>query len=323
MNSSYLYDPLPQIIFHDDFDQGLNGWVVLSPNLRQDVIDYYPAQKKYAHWGPPMLSSATFGYVGTHGSISGTYSLKIATRPVAGRPDEQPVPGQIGHAIKRLTFLKRQLLRCEMWYTFKAEMDRPGLGESDIRSFGFFWDIQDDEKRSFYGARYLNAAGGKMQQRWQIFKASEGTDEDWGAPGQSAPGHDVDSTDGENRVFLRRGIDPQWLGKRFADGGSEGYTDVEDGHQALCFNETPDKINWHYPALTVDLEKREYVELRSVNKSWDLRGISPKPVDGYPRINYLLNPVLFVEADTDRRVFLFVDSIVNSTGPAGSAKKGA
>ena len=128
MGSLYNYDPLSDIIFHDDFDRGLCGWVVLSPNLRQDVIDYFPSQQRYSDWGPPMLSSATFGYVGTHGSMSGTYSLKIGTRPQAGKASEQPIKGSIGHAIKRLTYLKRQLLRCEMWYTFKAEQDRPGIG---------------------------------------------------------------------------------------------------------------------------------------------------------------------------------------------------
>ncbi len=315
MSSLYRFDPLEQIMFHHDFDEGLNGWVVLTPNLRQDVVDYFPAQQRFADWGPPMLSSATFGYVGTHGSISGTYSLKIGTRPVAGKPDQQPVPGSVGHAIKRLTFLKKQLLRCEMWYTFKAEQDRPGLGENDIRAFGFFWDVQDGEKRSFYGARYLNAAGGKMQQRWQIFRASEGSDEDWGEMGESAPGEGADEDPkAAHRVYLRRGIDSQWLGKRYPDGGGDGFTDVPNGHQKLVYNETIDKINWHYFALTVDLAKREYVELRSVNKTFDLRGIQPTIVDPYPRIDYLLNPTLWIETDTNRRVFLYVDSIVNSTG---------
>ena len=89
---------------------------------------------------------------------------------------------------------------------------------------------------------------------------------------------------------------------------------MPDGHQTLCYNETADKINWHYFSLTVDLAKREYVELCSVNKVFNLRGCQPTVVDAYPRINYLLNPVFWIEADTDRRVFLFVDSVVISTG---------
>jgi hypothetical protein len=309
-----LYEPLSTIMVYDDFDKGLDGWVVLTPNLRNDAIDYFPAQQKFADWGPPMLSSATFGYVGTHGSLSGTYSMKIGTRPVAGRAEEQPVSGSIGHALKRLTFMKKQLLKVEAWYTYKAEQDRPGLGEKDIRAFGFMWDLQDDDKRYFCGVRYMNAANGKMQQRWQYLSASEGTDEEWGAMGQSAPGEDPDGTTGKNKVYLKRGIDPQWLGKRYADGSGDSFKDVPDGRQALCFNETPDKINWHYFSLTVDTAKGEYVELRSVNRVFDLRGCKPTHVDPYPRVNYLQNPVFWIEADTDRRVFLFVDSVCISTG---------
>ena len=308
------YKPLSEIIFYDDFDRGLNGWINLAPNFAQDRMEYYPALQRFSDWGPPMLSSATFGYAGTHGSMHGTYSMKIGTRPVAAKASEQPVRGSMGHAIKRLTFIERQLLKCEMWYTFRAEQDRPGIGERDVRAFGFFWDVQDTEKRSFYGARYINSADGKMQQRWQLFRAAEGAAEDWGDTGPSAPGEDPESEGGENRVFLNRGVDPQWHGKRDGKGSSDAFYDIPDSHQALCFNETADKINWHYFALTVDLDKREYVQLQSVDRIFDLRGMSPTQVDAFPRINQLLNPVVWVEADTSRRVFLYVDSIVNSTG---------
>ena len=307
MVPSHLYDPLPEIIFCDDFDTGLNGWVNLTPNFRQDAMAYYDSMHRFTDWGPPMLSSNTFAYVGTHGSLSGTYSMKIGTRPVAGRAEEQPVAGSMGHAIKRLTFTRRQLLRCEMWYTFKAEQDRPGTGEQDVRAFGFLWDIQDDEKRTFYGVRYMNAANGVLQKRWQYLSASEGTDEAWGDTRPSAFG------EGKS-VYLRRGIDPQWLGKRDAEGGGDGFRDVPGGAQRLCYNETADKTNWHYFSLTVDMADRAYVELRSVDRRFDLRGCRPTPVDAYPNINGLLNPMLWVEADTNRRAFLYVDSVVNSTG---------
>jgi hypothetical protein len=122
------------------------------------------------------------------------------------------------------------------------------------------------------------------------------------------------SEQGKNRVFLQRGVDPQWHGRRDEQGSGDAFYDIPDSHQPLCFNETPDKINWHYFALTVDLKKREYVELQSVNRIFDLRGIGPGQVDAFPRINQLLNPVVWIEADTSRRVFLYVDSIVNSMG---------
>lgn len=308
------YYPLEEILCYDDFDNGLNGWVNLTPNLQQNSFDYFPAGEKFTDWGPPMLSSATFSLVGTHGSRNGTYSMKIGSKPVAGPADEQPIKGSMGHALKRLTFMERKLLKCEMWYTFKAEQDRPGIGENDVRAFGFLWDIQDDQNRYFCGARYLNSANGKLQQRWQIVHAENLKEEDWGDMVQSAPGEDPDSSSEKNFVFLKPGVDPQWLGKRYKNGDSDSFMNVPDSYQKLCYNETADKINWHYFSLTVDLEKREYVEMQSVNRKFNLRGIKPTIVDGYPRINFLVNPILWIEADTDRRVFLYVDSVVNSMG---------
>ena len=56
-----MFNPLQEIIFCDDFDQGLNGWVCLAPNFRQDRMEYYESLMGFADWAPPMLSSATFG----------------------------------------------------------------------------------------------------------------------------------------------------------------------------------------------------------------------------------------------------------------------
>lgn len=308
MDDLYGYRPLKHILFADDFDKGLNGWINLMPNFRQDIFDYYPAQKGWTSWGPPMLSSASFGYAGTHGSLHGTYSMKIATRAIAAPAEQLPVPGSQGIAIKRLTHNENGFLKCEMYYTFTAEQNIPGIGEDAIRAIGFFWDSTDDQSRTFYGARYVNCANGKMQQHWQLFKINNQSDAPWGYVGESAPGDFA-----EQKVTLERGIDSLWLGRRFADGSTDGFYNIPDSKQKLCYNETPDKINWHYFSLTVDMDKGEYVELCSVNKRFDLRGIKATRVERYPRIDWLLNPVVFIESDTNRRVFLYVDSIVNST----------
>jgi hypothetical protein len=300
------YEPLPHILFADDFDKGYNGWITLMPNFRQDKFDYYDSFKDWTEWGPPMLSSATYGYAGTHGSLHGTYSMKLSSRPVAGRAEERPVAGSMGMAIKRLTHRTEGLLKCEMYYAFTAEQSVPGLGEDAVRAIGFFWDTCSDTSRTFYGARYINSANGKMQQHWQLFKVDPTSTKPWGFNGVSAPG------DSNEKVTLVRGIDTQWLGNRTENGGSDGYWDIPDSTQKMCYNETPDKINWQYFSLTVDMRKREYVELCSVNRKWDLRGIAATTVPRYPRIDYLINPVLFIETDTNRRVFLYVDSIVNS-----------
>jgi hypothetical protein len=310
------YNPLSRIICYDDFDHGLNGWVPLTPNLKEDEIDYFPSQRRHIDWGAPMLSSATFGYVGTHGSMSGTYSMKVPTRPVAAPSEELPVRGSLGIAIKRLTIPAREPLRIEMYFALKAEQDRPGIGEEDIRAFGFTWDIQDDERRYFCGVRYMNSANGKLQQRWQYLKASEGTDEEWGEMGESAVGSASDRTMGK-KVYIKRGLGGEHLGRRYEDGSGDGFAEIPDSYQPLCYNETIDKINWQYFSFTMDLEKREYLELRCSDKVFDLSGIQPTIVDPYPRINQLLNPLFWVETDTNRRVFLFIDSIVISCGTEG------
>jgi hypothetical protein len=307
-----MYKPLKKILLHDDFDNGLNGWCPLTPNLSGDAFEYFESQKRYKLWGGPMLSNASFQFLGTHGSMDGLYCMKLATRPVAGEPTRQPVPGSMAHAIKRMTVANQGLVKVETWYSYKPEQDRHGLGESDVRAFGFFCDIQDDKYRYFWGARYLNAAAGKMVGKWEYFRAAPGRDEDWGDMGQSAVGE----PGGSQKVYLSRGIDSQWLGKRFADGTADGYTDVPGGAQALCYNETPDKINWHYFSMSFDLRKREYVDMQSVDKKFDLKGCKPTLVPAFPRIRQLLNPVFFIETDANRRAFLFVDSVVMSMDDA-------
>lgn len=254
-----------------------------------------------------MLSSATFPYAGTHGSLHGTYSMKVASKPIAAPAEKRPVAGSLGMAIKRLTHRTEGLLKCEMWYTFTAEQSIPGIGENAIRAFGFFWDTANASSRTHFGARYLNSANGVMKQHWQLFKADESSTEPWGFEGSSAPGDSPDE-----KVTLVRGVDATWLGTRKPDGTSNGFYDIPDSTQKLCYNETPDKINWHYFALTIDLAKQEYVSLESVDRKWDLRGIKGTVVQRYPRIDWILNPVVFIETDTNRRVFLYVDSIVNS-----------
>jgi hypothetical protein len=305
------YQPLEEVVCFDDFDNGLNGWMTLTPNFRQDVFDYFPSQRRHIDWGNPMLSNATFPYAGTHGSRHGTYSMKIATRPVAARARELPVAGSLGIGMKRLTIPKRQLLRIEMYFVFKPEQDRPGMGDTDVRAFGFTWDVQDSERRYFPGFRYVNAADGKMQQRWQYLRASEGSDEDWGEMGTSAIS---DNGKGEERVFIKRGLGSEHLGRRDDHGGGDGFVDIPGGQQELCYNETPDKLNWQYLAFTIDLWQREYVELHAVDRVFDLHGLGPNLVDPYPRISQLLNPLIWIESDTNRRVFLFVDSVLISTG---------
>ncbi len=294
------FQPLPFVLAYDNFNDGMGGWLDLMPNFtkegfkaRQSIIDK-------TRWGPTMLSTATFGYMGTHGAMSGIYSLKLATRPVASRYEEPPAPGSMAHAIKRLSvFRPKGLIQMEMWYAYTPEQDRIGVGEKDVRAFGAAFDVQDESYRYFLGARFLNSVNGELKCQWQILKADEDvTDQQWAY--------------GRQGEWNKRGIDPMWYGRRYPDGRADGYQFVPGGQQRLCYNESDDKINWIYLRLTFDAARRQYVELQSGATVFDLRGIQPTLVQPYARIEGLLNPFVWIETDADRRVFLFLDSVVIS-----------
>ena len=165
------FRPLETILAYDDFDQGLNGWTELTGNYRQDTMAVVPGHEPFTDLRPPMLSSATFPIVGTHGSMSGIYSMKLATRAVAGRAEEGIRKGGFAQTLKRLTWQERGRVQFEMWFTYKPEAERPGIGEDEFRAFGVLWDLQDDEHRYFPAVRYLNAANGVVKQKWQFAQA--------------------------------------------------------------------------------------------------------------------------------------------------------
>lgn len=294
------FQPLDHIMTYDDFDNGLCGWVNLMPNYTLDNFGVRNSIIEKTQWGPMMLSSATYRFPGTHGSMNGLYSLKLATRPVASPYEQPPAPGSISHAIKRMTtYRKPGLLQFEMWYAYTTEQDRSGLSENDIRAFGICFDMQDAVARNFVGARYVNSVNGQLKKEWQIMQAADVSDKEW------AYGNEGD--------WCKRGVDPMWYGQRRPDGTADGYAFIPNSRQELCYNESDDKINWLYVRLLYDCEKRMYVELQSRDKVFDLRGQQPSNVPPYARIEGLLNPVVWIETDANRRVFLYIDSIVIST----------
>lgn len=294
-----FFDPLPRVLVADDFDDGMNGWLDLRPNFVAPGFREHSDDIDLIHWGPTMLSSATFAFGGTHGSASGTYSLKISSRAAAGAPDEPPAPGSMGLAIKRLAVppgVRR--LRVEALFAYKVEQDRPGLGVNDLRAFGMFVDLQDREHRYMPGVRYVNAVAGRPVRRWQYYSPTDVSDTEWS--------YGVDG-------WHKAGIDPQWFGRRSADGSTVATTWFEDGEQHLIYNESDDKLNWTPFSLTVDLERRCYEELRVGGRVLSFpEGAHPTWAPAYDDIEGLLNPVFFVEADTDRRVSLYLDSVVVS-----------
>jgi len=302
------FQPLNRILIHDVFNNGYNGWLNIMPNFCEAPdFDESPSILVKHQWPAVMLSTATFRYPGSHGSLSGQYSLKLSTRPVANPYSQPPAPGSMCHAIKRLSFhhLKRKYLQFEMWFAYTAEQDKvdgkgelPGLHETSVRAFGAGWDLQERGNRYFAGVRYLNAVDGELKKKWQFIYPSAKDDRDWAY-----------DTEGD---WCIKGVDPQWFAKRYPDGRHDGFLDVKEGYQPLCYNETDCKINWQYFRLLIDTEKREYIEMQCQDKTFSLEQHPIYAVKPYARIDGLMNPLVWVETDTHRRVFLFVDSIVIS-----------
>lgn len=158
------YQPLERIICYDIFNTGFNGWMTLLPNFTEyPDFDVPPTLVNKDQWPPVMLSSATYRYPGSHGAMSGTFSLKLSTRPVHSRYEDIPAPGSMGHAIKRLSFYRPEsrFLQIECWFSYTAEQDtldaegtpQPGLHEKSIRAFGMGFDIQERGERYQVGVR--------------------------------------------------------------------------------------------------------------------------------------------------------------------------
>ncbi|MDR3218312.1 MAG: hypothetical protein LBU22_04915 [Dysgonamonadaceae bacterium] len=302
------FQPLNRILIHDVFNTGFNGWMALMPNFCETPdFEEGPSIISKTQLPPVMLSTATYRYPGSHGALSGQYSLKVSTRPIANPYCQIPLAGSIGHAIRRISLhhLKRKYLQFEMWFAYTAEQDKvdgkgklPGLHETSIRAFGAGWDIQERGERYFSGVRYLNAVDGDLKQKWQFMYPSSKDDRDWAY--------------GTDDYWAVKGIDPFWFGRRYPDGRHDGFIDVPNGHQPLCYNETDCKINWQYLRLLIDTEKREYVELQCQDKTFDLERHPIFLTPPYARIDGLLNPLVWIETDTNRRVFLYIDSVVIS-----------
>ena len=294
------FQPLKRILIYDVFNTGFNGWMEIMPNFCDGPNFEESSSIVSKHqWPSMMLSTATFRYPGSHGSMSGQYSLKVSTRPVANPYCEPPAPGSMGQAIKRISFhhADRRFLQFEMWFAYTAEQDKcdgtgrlPGLHEESIRSFGAGWDLQERGQRYF--------AGGKLQKKWQIVYPSAKDDREWAY-----------DTEGD---WCVKGVDPFWFGRRYPDGRHEGFEDIPGAHQSLCYNETDCKINWQYLRVKIDTEKRAYVEMQCQDKIFDLGGHPIYTIPGYERIDNLMNPLVWVETDANRRVFLYVDSVVVS-----------
>jgi len=282
------FNPLSRILFYDDFDEGINGWCELIGNHDGDLDK---VRAVTADLRPPQLSNCTFFDIGTHGSMNGTYALKLATRPRAGH---------ISQCIKRLTFVSRGLVRFEAYFAFKAEQlfepvegwdGNVDLSELNFGDFTFSNDVCEGDQGVRYhcALRYLNTTDeGKLVQTW-MYKTSVQPSTKMVMSGMVPPNQDFHV------------VHPG------------DWQPVPDGYQPLCYNELPSKINWHYLRWDFDTRLRRNTELQVNGKTMDLRNL-PVPVYDHPYkgLNNLLNFCMDVRTHKPVRNFLYVDSVLVS-----------
>lgn len=275
------FDPLSRVIVYDDFDRGLQGWTSLIGNYEGSLDAILPP---YRDLRGPMLSNLSMWDTGSDGSMNGSYALKLATRPT---------PGALAVAIKRLTFRHLGPIRLEAYFTFKPEASALELSETDVRAVGVLFDLQDVDRkqaqpqRIMPHIRYLNALNGEFVGQWQ-FKKERVTLHDIGGSGKT-----------RSHFHL----------------APEGWENLPDGDQRLCYNEIATKQNWYYLRLDFDLATMSYLRFQCNDRVFDLAnlpGVEPMRMPAMANLWCMLNTAFFVESDTTKRAFLYLDSVVLS-----------
>ncbi len=268
------YDPLPRIITHDRFASGHCGWSQLVGNYEDDLDTMLPG---YAQHGSAMLSTLPHWDAGSHGGMDSSYALKIATKPRAGARNV---------AIKRHTFRKRGPIRLEAYLCFKPEASELKLSETDVRSVGFLFDLQGgdsdgDVMRVMPHLRFLNALDGVHEQKWQ-FKRQTGALQRIGT---------------QDKILSHDHLNPN------------DWQDLPGAAQKLCYNEIPTKVNWTYIRFDFDLETMQATGFQCNDRVFDVAGFDSISIPAMKNLWCMLNICFFAETDTDKRAFLYLDSL--------------
>ncbi|MBY3174892.1 hypothetical protein HFO27_09575 [Rhizobium leguminosarum] len=268
------FDPLPRILSFDDFSRGHCGWSQLVGNYEGSLDVMLPG---FAQHSSAMLSTLGHWDAGSHGGMDSSYALKIATK---AKPGAQNV------AIKRHTFRKRGPIRFEIFFTFKPEATELKLSETDVRSIGFLFDLQcgdrdGDGERVMPHLRFLNALDGKHLQKWQYKR--------------------------ETTPFTAIGREDKTVSHYHL--APEGWLDLPDGEQRLCYNEIPTKVNWSYMRFDFDLASMKATGLQCNDRNFDVSGFESIRIPAMKNLWCMLNFCLFAETDVAKRAFLYVDSI--------------
>jgi hypothetical protein len=284
------FDPLERVLYFDDFDGGTRGWTAHIGNYEGSLDTLLTP---YADLRPAQLSNLTMWDVGSMGAMDGTYALKLATRPV---------PGHMAILIKRQTWREMADVRFEAYLAYKPEPAELVLGELDVRAFGVGFDLQDDETRWMPQYRFLNAEGGRPA-------AGDVTDQ----ARRATPRGKWQQRDATSAFHTIGGTGRTVSHWHLAD---EGWHDVPGGQQVMCYNEIPTKVNWFYLRVDLDLRRRRVTRLQCNDLVMGAEPLEFIAFAAMPNLRGMLNAFLWVQTDTAKRAFLYVDSVVLSTGGA-------
>jgi hypothetical protein len=285
------FNPLPRILFHNDFDNGAEGWCELAANHDNNLDTLRPIARDLR---PPQLSTCTFFDTGTHGSVSGTYALKLATRPI---------PNHMSFLLKRFTYPVEGLVQFETYFTFKSEVN------NEAATGGRAWDGNYHPSAAQFGEFTISNDVGEPNQgkRWQCALRYQNTDE----AGNLVQRWKYKTSLHPTTKMVVSGAAPPVVD--FHAIHPTDWEDVPNGYQPLCYNEVPTKINWHYLRWSFDLRTRRNTELQVNSLTMDLREIDvPVYPEPYWGLDNLLNFCVDVRTFTNVRNFLWLDSVLVS-----------
>ena len=77
----------------------------------------------------------------------------------------------------------------------------------------------------------------------------------------------------------------------------------------LCYNEIPTKVNWHYIRFDFDLATMKATGFRCNDRVFDVLNFNSLRLPAMKNLWCMLNLAFFCETDTDKRAFLYFDSV--------------
>ena len=291
------YQPLPHILSLDDFNDGFCGWQTLFPDYdgwvdypgKHPDLDSLSSSIELTHAGGQRVDRRLPLGVRAVPMLTSMTSWDIGTQGswngnYALKIPALPRTGDKGIAVKRLTSPWRGRVRFETWFSYKAGHEDFHLGDTAIASILFCTDVMDHD-----------------------FQHSQGSARWW--PSVRYLNYEQNSLVGRWQIQTSGAV-----------GVFDGpWTDIPDGAQALAFNRSPTKYQWHYLRLTYDLRSHSYVDFHCYGREFNVKGLRHEPdppLPGYrastDRCAGLIAVCMGVEAAQDRRCFLLIDSVVIS-----------